>query len=99
MPARIESVLQGDELNISVKGRFDGTSYAEFIEAAHMGAGSVRHVVIDVSGLDTIDSSGLGMLLIAREASGARRASIRGCSPELRRILEVVNFGQLFELE
>jgi len=98
MPARIENSVQGDELHISLKGRFDGNSYAEFIEAAHSAGGQVSQVVIDVSGLDTIDSSGLGMLLIAREAAGARRASIRGCSAELRRILEVVNFGQLFEL-
>jgi HptB-dependent secretion and biofilm anti anti-sigma factor len=98
MPASIEYRLEGDELHISVKGRFDAGAYAAFIEATHCGSGDARHVVIDVSGVDTIDSAGLGMLLIARESAGANRASIRGCSPELRRILGIVNFGQLFDL-
>jgi HptB-dependent secretion and biofilm anti anti-sigma factor len=98
MPASIESRLEGDELHISVKGRFDAGAYAAFIQAARTGSGDARHVVVDVSGVDTIDSAGLGMLLIAREAAGANRASIRGCSPDLLRILGLVNFGQLFEL-
>jgi len=57
-------------------------------------------VVFDLDGLDFVDSSGLGMFIIARDA--ARRRSVdftmRGARDEVKRLIEVARFGRLFNL-
>ena len=98
MDFHIESKLRNGELTLLLSGRLSSAAYESFVKAVRPPHQRIESVVIDVSGVDSIDSSGLGMLLISREAAGANRATIRGCSDELRRVLEIVNFGQLFEL-
>lgn len=60
-----------------------------------------RRVVVDLSQADYIDSAGLGMLLRLREHLGGNSAAItlRGANTAIRQILDVANFGRLFELD
>jgi len=99
MSFSIESSIRDGELTLVVSGRLSSAAYESFVQAVRPPHQRVDSVVIDVTRVESIDSSGLGMLLITREAAGANHATIRGCSSELRRVLEIVNFGQLFELE
>ena len=57
--------------------------------------------VIDLEKVDFIDSSGLGMLLIARdEASAARRRLVlRSPQGQVRRMFEISHFEQLFTIQ
>lgn len=99
MSFRIEWSTEGDQLTLRISGRFDSAAYNEFVKATSACNRVIKRMIIDLTELESIDSSGLGMLLIAREAAGASQVSISGCSSELRRILDIVNFGQLFEIE
>jgi len=95
---RIDADVVDRELRLTLHGRLDASAYESFVQAVRAPKGRIRSVRIDVSALEAVDSAGLGMLLITREAAGASRATICGSSAELRRVLETVNFGQLFDL-
>ncbi len=94
----VESEVEDNTLLVKVAGQLSSQAYEAFVKAVRSHTQPIHNVVIDVSNVESIDSAGLGMLLITREAAGANRATIRGCSAELRRVLDIVNFGQLFEI-
>ncbi len=47
-----------------------------------------------------LDSSALGMLLLLRDHAGGDAAEVRivNCNPDVRKILTISNFEQLFEI-
>lgn len=90
----------GAELTIEVEGRFDFSAHQEF-RKAYEGTGSKpRRFVVDMRGANYLDSSALGMLLLLRDYAGGDSAqiSISHCNPEVKNILTVSNFDQLFNL-
>jgi anti-anti-sigma factor len=48
-----------------------------------------------------LDSSALGMLLLLRDHAGGDNADIRirHCNEDVKKILTISNFGQLFRIE
>ncbi len=91
----------GKVLTISVTGRFDITSYKDFSEACKDKTDSISKWVIDMTEVEYIDSSALGMLLMLRERSGGDSAAIDivNCSTAVQKILETANFNRLFNME
>ncbi len=63
------------------------------------GAG-LRNVVLDVSGITFMNSSGLGMLVECRTRAAAQKAKVVlfGASDQLRDLLKMVKFDRLFPL-
>lgn len=59
---------------------------------------SPQRYVVNLQGTTYMDSSALGMLLLLRDHAGGDEADIRllNCSPDVRKILSVSNFEQLF---
>ncbi|MBF0373641.1 MAG: STAS domain-containing protein [Alphaproteobacteria bacterium] len=57
-----------------------------------------ERIVLDMAGLEFIDSAGLGMLLLARDTAARRKAtlSLRGARDQVERILKVARFDALF---
>jgi len=57
--------------------------------------------VVDMAGVEYMDSSALGMLLLLREHVGEDRADVRliNGNSEIRNILQVSNFAELFKME
>jgi len=95
------SVTESDgakTLTIGVTGRLDIYSYGEFSAAYKDHIGDCAKTVIDMSELEYIDSSALGMLLMLRERAGGAQAAIEivNCSPAVRKILATVKFDKLF---
>lgn len=90
----------GAELTIEVAGRFDFSAHQEFRKAYEISGAKPRKFVIDMRGANYLDSSALGMLLLLRDYAGGDTAqiSISHCSPEVKNILTVSNFDQLFHL-
>jgi len=87
---------------VELNGRFtfgDHSSFRKLIEEirAHK---SGTHV-LDISGVEFIDSAGLGMLLLARDEGEKSKATviIRGAQGQVKRMLEVARFDTLFTLE
>lgn len=84
---------------IKVGGRFDFSVHRDFREAYRHHSAGERYVV-DLSATEYLDSSALGMLLLLREHAGGEtaRVELRGCCPEVRKLLEIARFHQLFHL-
>ncbi|MFT5400352.1 MAG: anti-anti-sigma factor, partial [Gammaproteobacteria bacterium] len=81
--------------------KFDFQLYDEF-RASYADTGGARtEYVIDLSDTDYLDSSALGMLLLLREHAGGEesRIEITEASTDVRKILDVANFGKLFAIQ
>lgn len=93
--------LRGDELTIRIKGRFDFSSHQAFRDSYEKAAGEVSQYVIDMQDTTYLDSSALGMLLLLRDRAGGDSARIRieNCRPDVKKILTISNFEQLFRIE
>jgi len=83
--ARVEG-----ELDIAGAGR-TGDAIAEAVPT------TARGLVVDFSGLDFIDSSGVAMLFALARQLGNRRQQLRLVSPggsPVTRVLDIVDFGR-----
>ncbi len=91
----------GQELTIYIQGRFDFSTHQAFRDAYQRVSETPKRYVIDLKDATYLDSSALGMLLLLRDHAGGESAMIRliNCSPEVRKILSISNFEQLFTIE
>lgn len=101
MGATSTTSADGKMVTIKVTGRFDFNLHKEFRQAYAGHAANGARYAVDLSGVDYLDSSALGMLLLLREHAGGERASIAigRCSPGIAKILQIANFQRLFALE
>ena len=90
----------GSKLTIRIEGRFDFSTHQMFRDAYEHGDQSVNEYVVDMSDTTYIDSSALGMLLLLRDYAGGDSAQVRieNCNNDVRRILTISNFEQLFAI-
>ncbi len=90
----------GDQVTIAVAGKFDFQLYDEFRASYADTAGSGVRYVVDLADTEYLDSSALGMLLLLREHAGGEASDIEisQASPEVKKILDVANFGKLFKI-
>jgi anti-anti-sigma factor len=84
-------------------GRFDFNASREFRDSYErvLGRREVEVIDIDLSEVDYLDSSALGMLLLLREKAepaGIKLSLVNGRGA-VRQILEVANFHKLFTLK
>ncbi len=85
-------------LVIEVFGNFNLQLHGEF-RAAYEGQGQRYNCyAINLRNCTSLDSAGLGMLLLLREFSGLGKPQllITHCSPEVRQVLHYASFDQLF---
>lgn len=87
---------------IKLVGRFDFNTHREFRSAYEplVGDTSVRTVVVDFSGVDYLDSSALGMLLMLRDKLGGanKEVALAGVRGNVKQVLDIANFGKLFQI-
>jgi anti-anti-sigma factor len=90
---------EGNKQIIKIKGRFDFNQQSDF-RKAYESLPSQSNFVLDFSGTDYMDSSALGMLLLLRDYAGgdSSKMEIIRCSAEIKSILEISNFHQLFKI-
>ena len=90
----------GQELTISIKGRFDFAAHQDFRNAYEGAAGAPRRFVVDLKGTSYLDSSALGMLLLLRGHAGGENSDIRlvNCNTDVETILTISNFSKLFKI-
>ncbi len=91
------------KLKFLLAGRFDFNSNKEFRKAYESGLNDVSTgaITVDLSGVDYMDSSALGMLLLFKERADEENRMIKltNCQETVREILEIVNFGKLFAIQ
>ncbi|MCA8962732.1 MAG: STAS domain-containing protein [Planctomycetes bacterium] len=95
----VTSSKTGDRVEIRVSGRFDYNIQQEF-RAAYEPHDPRAEFIVDLSGVDYMDSAALGMLLVLREyAGGAQgRVALTHCAPQVVELLEMANYQMLFPI-
>lgn len=88
-----------DSIHIHVFDRFDYGVHKEFREA-YKNSSTDSEFIIDMTQATYMDSSALGMLLLLREHlnENGSNITITGCNEELKNILEISNFKNLFNI-
>ncbi|MNO61881.1 STAS domain protein [compost metagenome] len=90
----------GQELSIVIEGRFDFGAHQDFRNAYERVEITPKRYVVDLKGATYLDSSALGMLLLLRDHAGGDQAQISliHCNADVRKILSISNFQQLFDI-
>ena len=87
---------------IKLDGRFDFNTHREFRSAYEplITDAAARGVVVDFSGVDYLDSSALGMLLMLRDKMGGanKDVALTGVRGNVKQVLDIANFGKLFQI-
>jgi len=88
---------------ILLQGRFDFGAHRDFKTSyeTSLGATDVRELEIDMGGVEYLDSSALGMLLILKERASAtnKKVAITNCKGAVKQVLEIANFTKLFPIK
>lgn len=100
MPIQTRRDDDGQTLVIRIEGRFDFSTHQAFRDAYEHGDPGIRNYIVDLSDTTYLDSSALGMLLLLRDYAGgdSARIVIENCNNDVRRILSISNFEQLFNI-
>lgn len=86
---------------IVLQGRFDFNAHREFREAVDQAVQQAqREILVDLAGVDYLDSSALGMLLMLRDkARNASKEVLLGSARgAVKQVIDIANFGKLFTL-
>lgn len=86
---------------ISLAGRFDFSSHKEFRGAVGQAlAAASREIVIDFALIEYLDSSALGMLLIARDKSkeAGKTVALKNARGPAKQVLDIANFDRIFPI-
>jgi len=99
----IDVNTQADEAVVLLAGELDPHSADSLAEALHQLSSDdeIRRVVLDLSGVGFIDSSGLRVLLAADEelAAGGAKLVLRSPSDAVHRLLEITDLLDRLEIE
>ncbi|MCK4743221.1 MAG: STAS domain-containing protein [Sulfuriflexus sp.] len=100
MPISVTTTNSDNIIRINIIDKFDYGVHREFREA-YKNSDSSSEFIIDMSQTSYMDSSALGMLLLLREHSGndSSKISITGCTAEIRNILKISKFQNLFNIK
>ena len=92
----------GNKGVVRLNCRFDFNCIREFRELYEpfLTDAAVTAIEINMNGIEYIDSTALGMLLVLRDKAKIARkeVSLSGCHGVPRQVLDVANFDQLFQI-
>ncbi|MDQ7050963.1 MAG: STAS domain-containing protein [Enterobacterales bacterium] len=90
----------GRSLDITIDGRFDFNAHQAFRAAYEKVSPVPPQITVDLSSTTYLDSSALGMLLLLRDHCGGDSSNIQltGCNQDIKKILTISNFEQLFKI-
>jgi len=91
----------GQQLVISVQGRFDFSTHQDFRSCYESLPAEPKAYRLDMGETTYLDSSALGMLLLLRDRTGGDKKAIEivNCNPDIKKILMISNFQQLFTIQ
>lgn len=98
----IELTESGGGITVKFDDRLTFADHEEFGDIlARVEASGSTAIVFEFHNTSYIDSSALGMLLIAKDAVGERGAAItlRGANADLKRLFDLGTFAEFFTIE
>lgn len=92
--------IQASHAQITLTGDFTFEAHRAFKDASQsvLTNSSVSSVDIDFAGVPYMDSAALGMLLLLRERMGTKVIRLVNTRGTVKAVLDVANFGRLFEV-
>lgn len=98
----IQTSISNGKATLRLKGRFQFDSHRDFRGAYDpcINDPAVRVVVLDFSGVEYLDSSALGMLLLLRDklSNVGKEVEIAGARGVVKQVFDVANFARLFRI-
>ncbi len=98
----ISTDIRGDVARISISGRFDFQVHRDFkgAYAPSLENPGIREFEIELSQVDYLDSSALGMMMLLRERaqSAGKTVMLARPNPAIVQILDIANFNKLFKI-
>lgn len=94
--------LHEREALVRLRGRLTFNDHAKLRAAIReMQANKVERQILDLSGLEFVDSAGIGMLLIAREEMtiASKTLVLRGAQGQVKRVLTVAQLSKIVAIE
>lgn len=95
-------INMGNKSIVKLTGKLDYKGHRTFNEACRplLQQAGVETVDVDLAGVDYIDSSGLGLLMLLNEKAQAAGKDVVLSNPQdvVMQILNVANMGQLFHI-
>jgi anti-anti-sigma factor len=90
-----------DFLLLRIEGLLDGRSVSHVIERCHSAAAQNRRLVLNLSGVTLVTSSGIGGLLALVEEHGRQFGNVRiaAPSPAVSAVIEVLNLDQFLVID
>jgi len=100
MAIRSDVSENGDLIKISISGRFDFSAHQDFRDSYEGSEPATQRYQVDMRETTYLDSSALGMLLLLRDFAGGDdgKVEITNCNADVRKILAISNFEQLFTI-
>jgi anti-anti-sigma factor len=102
MTSAVSNLIKENHAILSLAGRFDFSIHRDFRRSYEeiLNDPDVRELDVDLSKVSYIDSSALGMLLLLREKASSQniRLKLANAQGTVRQVLEVANFGRLFQI-
>ena len=97
--SNVTSSQQGQDVTISIIGRFDFNILQVFRDSYSEHAGTDLSFSLDLAQTEYIDSSALGMLLNMKNHLGAEDCAIeiKNCQPNLMKIFTLAHFDKKFK--
>ena len=99
---QVNVTKDGNRVVILLSGRFDFNTHREFRSAVEplVTDVGVAVVTIDFSGVEYLDSSALGMLLMLRDKAktSGKTVCLANAKGSVRQVLDIANFGKLFPI-
>lgn len=94
--------ITGGKAVISLQGRFDFSAHREFRSSCGpcLESGEIRELELDLAGVDYVDSTALGMLLLLRDRAkeANKTVSLANSRGAVKQVLDIANFGKLFQI-
>ncbi|MBI3481159.1 MAG: STAS domain-containing protein [Nitrosomonadales bacterium] len=98
----ISTLVKDSTARLAMSGRFDFHVHREFKDAYTpvLENAAVREIEVEMSNVDYLDSSALGMLMLLNERAKATNKSVTllNSSDVVSQVLEVANFGKIFNI-
>jgi len=98
----IKEYTRDQQSKLSFTGRFDFSAHKDFRTAYEkLLANKVKQIVLDLNGVEYLDSSALGMLLQFKDKADATRTKIviESRNAFVNDILATANFQKIFEIK
>lgn len=99
---QVSSNIQQDKAVLTLNGRFDFNSHRDFRSGYDelLQNNAVKQLEVNLNGVDYLDSSALGMLLLLKERAAAANITLEltNCRGMVKQVLDVANFGKIFNI-